>query len=343
MKSIKNMIKDESGVSPIVATLVLIVVAVVGAVAVGTIMGTFSSDVADQNNAGDVGSASATEILVVGSTTVQPASVELAKEYMKLHPGIKITVQGGGSGAGVTAAGEGIADIGSSSSAIDADDYENYPLLEVYQIGGSAVVWITNDDGALIINGTTKEGLAALYAPALDADEDGIVAWTDDGDKVIEGTDTFTDDDGAGANDITLYQRDEASGTEDTTSEFIDGTKSFFNDGYSVGVTGNGGVLESVAGATGPAIGFVDFGFAASNDDVTMLKVDGMAATSSNIKAALKGTESYPIDLTRGLYYVTNGAPGSIVSNYIQFVQSPAGLDIMESEDVGMFGYLSIA
>ena len=38
---LKRMKENEHAVSPIVATLVLIVVAVVGAVAVGTIMGTF--------------------------------------------------------------------------------------------------------------------------------------------------------------------------------------------------------------------------------------------------------------------------------------------------------------
>jgi len=144
-----------------VATLVLIVVAVVGAVAVGTIVGTFSSDVADKNNAGDVAGASATEILVVGSTTVQPASEALAKEYMKLHPGIKITVQGGGSGAGVTAAGEGIADIGSASRHVKGTELEGYPLLQEHQIGGSAVVMICN--GGLTLNDVTVDDIRDAY------------------------------------------------------------------------------------------------------------------------------------------------------------------------------------
>ncbi|MGB7993106.1 hypothetical protein, partial [Methanoregula sp.] len=58
---------NEVAVSPIVATLVLIVVAVIGAVAVGTIMGTFSTSVQKQANAQQAASASQTEILVDGS------------------------------------------------------------------------------------------------------------------------------------------------------------------------------------------------------------------------------------------------------------------------------------
>ncbi|MDK2863626.1 MAG: phosphate transport system substrate-binding protein, partial [Methanomicrobiaceae archaeon] len=109
---------NENAVSPIVATLVLIVVAVIGAVAVGTIMGTFSSDVSEQVNTGDVSGSSSMEILIAGSTTVQPASELLAEAYMAKKPGVKISVQGGGSGAGVTSVGMGIVDIGSASRAV---------------------------------------------------------------------------------------------------------------------------------------------------------------------------------------------------------------------------------
>ena len=109
---------NEMAVSPVVATLVLIVVAVIGAVAVGTIMGSFSTQVSKQANAQGAASASQTDILIAGSTTVEPASIVLANDYMTANPGIKITVQGGGSGVGVSAVGQGIVDIGASSSAI---------------------------------------------------------------------------------------------------------------------------------------------------------------------------------------------------------------------------------
>src|SRR5208283_4696421 len=92
---------NEMAVSPIVATLVLIVVAVIGAVAVGTIMGTFSSSVSKQANASQANTASQTEILVAGSTTVDPITQAAAKVYSATNPGVKITSQAIASGAGI--------------------------------------------------------------------------------------------------------------------------------------------------------------------------------------------------------------------------------------------------
>ena len=91
----KGFFDDTRAVSPIVATLVLVVVAISGAAAVGTIMGTFSSDVSGEANTGELALASSTEILIAGSTTVQPVSELLAEAYMDDHQGIKVTVQGG--------------------------------------------------------------------------------------------------------------------------------------------------------------------------------------------------------------------------------------------------------
>ena len=70
---------NNMAVSPIVATLVLIVVAVVGAVAVGTIMGTFPPRYRSRRAPAQASSASQTELLTAGSTTVYPASLQIAK------------------------------------------------------------------------------------------------------------------------------------------------------------------------------------------------------------------------------------------------------------------------
>jgi ABC-type phosphate transport system substrate-binding protein len=48
--------------------------------------------------------ASTGTINIVGSTSVQPLAEELAQAYMAKNPGVKIFVQGGGSGAGIKAA-----------------------------------------------------------------------------------------------------------------------------------------------------------------------------------------------------------------------------------------------
>ena len=118
---------NEMAVSPIVATLVLIVVAVIGAVAVGTIMGTFSTSVSKNVNAQQASSASQSEILVAGSTTVDPITRAAGAVYSAANPGIKIVSQATGSGAGLQAVGQGVADIGQMSDAVTSARADTVP------------------------------------------------------------------------------------------------------------------------------------------------------------------------------------------------------------------------
>jgi phosphate transport system substrate-binding protein len=50
--------------------------------------------------------------VIAGSTSVQPLSEELAAAFMDANPGISVEVQGGGSGQGIKAIQEKIADFG---------------------------------------------------------------------------------------------------------------------------------------------------------------------------------------------------------------------------------------
>ncbi|WP_292728150.1 substrate-binding domain-containing protein [Methanoculleus sp.] len=336
----KNM--NESAVSPIVATLVLIVVAVVGAVAVGTIMGAFSSDVSEQMNTGDVSGSTASEILIAGSTTVYPASVELAQAYMASHPGIKVTVQGGGSGAGVAAAGMGVADIGASSSESKITDKINdgtYPNMQLWKIGGSAVCFVASGFEA----GTSID-LDAIEKFYVNANTDGKVNVTAAAvaAKVIT-ADSVLDPDAGTPTDIqvTVYQRGDDSGTEETVAEATTTYKSAksLDASNALEVTGNPAMLTSVEGSTA-AFGFVDYGFTTDTSAI-VLSVDGQEPSSNNIKSTLKGTEKYPEKLCRGLYYAVNGNPTSVVKNFIDFAMSPGSIDCFD--DAGMFSIMEIS
>lgn len=313
---IRKLFNDEAGVSPIVATLVLVVVAIAGAAAVGTILGSFSSDVSDSASTEGAASGASTQLLIAGSSTVQPVSELLAKEFMKQNSGIKVTVQAGGSGAGITSAKLGIVDIGASSE--DVDTVLEYPELQKHQIGASAVVMIGNG----ITNTTvpTKAQILALYK----------AAGTDG--KVNETTLNAAGFTSTGGNGATLFQRSETSGTEETFAKFIDGTsKTWIDNTKAVGKSGNAGVLAAVESTT-DSIGFVDFGFAESSTSTALkiLPVDRMTTAvvkdvKSGIKATLKGeTSTFPSGLTRPLLYLTNGAPSTIEKSFIDFATQPA-------------------
>jgi phosphate transport system substrate-binding protein len=332
MANLKHM-NNDMAVSPIVATLVLIVVAVIGAVAVGTIMGTFSTDVSKQANSQGASTAAGTHILVAGSTTVQPASILLAQAYEKNHQGIQIDVQGGGSGAGIAAAGQGIADIGASSSALTAANLATYPDLKASQIGARAVVWIVNNN-TQVANIVTQPNLKAFVNGAAGA--------------------TLTTSPAASPAIDTLVQRSDASGTESTAASYAGATGSGDNAFDNVAITtkamsGNPGVVAEIqSNNAGNEIGFADLGYIIDNNgavkataskchilqldtytfaDGTHLRADALTAAKNKINgvAYVAGATTYPQALTSQLLYVTNGNPSSIVKDFINFAQSPDG------------------
>jgi len=314
-----KIIKNDEAVSPIVATLVLIVVAIIGAAAVGLLMGSFSNNVSDQANAGDIAGSASTELIIAGSTSVQPVSELLADAYMNSHSGIKITVQGGGSGVGRTSANIGAADIGSASSATDPIAFPN--LVET-EIGGSAVAVIIKAPAGSPFDGVTsatKSGLAKLYATA---DATGKVSYADsDEDGIIEDTDAITSGTG-----VVLYQRAEESGTEETFAGYlVSGAKTLTT---GTGATGNSGMVAAINGASGAALGFIDYGFISSLTSAEEIAVDGVVCEKTGIVATLKGNSGgYPSGLVKHLYYLTLGQPNSLEQSYIDFAMSPAAAE----------------
>ncbi|MFZ1898644.1 hypothetical protein [Methanoregula sp.] len=372
--NMKRMNHDMA-VSPIVATLVLIVVAVIGAVAVGTIMGTFSSDVSKQASASQAASASATEILVAGSTTLLPAEMNLQTDYQKANPGIQVNVQGGGSGAGVASVASGISDIGAASSAstiITAQTANpndpNYQGLYYTMIGGRGVVFI--QDASLVADPTNVVSTADLSAAYLDASNNGGKTTTATLNITKVGT--------------TMEQREAGSGTMSTAFGWIGGSaKGNASAGYNNLPTqnGNAAMLAAVqAGtSTAPVIGFVDAGYAFSGSVTSNVTASGISVmgvvdgtqtapyvpTHANIKAALKdwvkgntqGT-NYPQKLTGGLYWITKGtastasvngiittpgtsAASSVVSNLINFAKSPT--EATAFNNAGMYSLYDFA
>jgi phosphate transport system substrate-binding protein len=297
----KGMWEDTRAVSPIVATLVLVVVAITGAAGVGSIMGTFSSDVADEAGAGDAKDASSTELLIAGSTTVQPVSELLATAYMAEHQGIKVSVSAGGSTAGKVSVGEGIVDIGAASSLMNAELKAKYPNIQEHQIGGSGVVVIMHDSGT--VTNAPKDNLYDVY---VDGDFAGIAGGI-----------------------TTAYHRAESSGTEETFMSWFGKKESDVNASTHLKeAEGNAGVLAAVQGDS-TSIGFVDHGFAKDATGIKILTLyDGKLYTAdeTNITTELKdptGEDTYPNKLTRPLNYLTNGEPSAIEQSFITFATMP--------------------
>jgi phosphate transport system substrate-binding protein len=302
---LKGVLKDNKGVSEVVAVLVLVAVVIVGAIGVGTIMNGFSNQVASGASSDGISDGASTELLTAGSTTVQPLSECLAKVFMDANKGVRVTVQGGGSGAGITAAGLKVVDLGAASKDVSTTDLAKYPNLQTHKIGGSGVVVIASKGCGVATSVAKASELKAIY--------NGSANTT------------------AGLTVGKAYQRSEASGTEETFAEYLslkDSSKQL--DSKADGKVGNQGVLDAVAAGTADGtcyIGFVDYGFTVGAN-VNVLNLTSttdtlnMAPTSANIIDALKGDATkYP--MVRPLNYLSNGAPSILAQKFIGFASAP--------------------
>ncbi|MCL1924869.1 MAG: substrate-binding domain-containing protein [Defluviitaleaceae bacterium] len=85
-------------------------------------------------------------IIVAGSTTVAPIAQELADAFMEAHPSYIVEVQSMGTGAGMTAAIEGTADVGLASRNLNEAELETLGFV-TFAIDGLAI--IVNEDNEL--------------------------------------------------------------------------------------------------------------------------------------------------------------------------------------------------
>jgi len=233
-------------------------------------------------------------IQIVGSTSVQPLSEELATAFMAKYPDVTVNVAGGGSGAGIKAAQEGSADIGSSSRELKEEEK------------GTVVETVIAYDGiAVIVHSSNSVSEITM----------------DDIKKVFTGEITNWSELGGSDAPITIYTREEGSGTRGAFTEIALGED---NDITSNAIiqNSNGALRTAVAGDPN-GIGYLSFGYL--NEEVKGLKVDGVEPLAENVKNG-----SYSI--SRPFLYLTKEEPTGLVKAYIDFVLGPEGQEIVAKD-----------
>ncbi|WP_319506421.1 PstS family phosphate ABC transporter substrate-binding protein [uncultured Methanolobus sp.] len=262
----------------------------------------------EESTSGETEVTEAASIIVKGSDTVLPLSQRESEEFMLANPEQSITVIGGGSGVGIAALIDGEVEIAMASRTIKDSEIENAednginPVEHVIAWDGIAVV--VNPENP--VTEITFEDLKGIY--------DGSISnWADVGGDDLE---------------ITVITRDSSSGTYGYFQEEVLLDEEYRQDALVQPATG--AIVQEIAQNTG-AIGYI--GYAYLDDSTTALSLDAdgegfVEATPENIISG-----DYP--LARPLYYYTNGEPAGLAKQYIDYVMSSTGQDIVS--EVGYF------
>ena len=247
-------------------------------------------------------------VVIAGSTSVQPLSEELAYAFMDGNPDITVDVQGGGSGQGIKSIKEGIANIGALSRNLKDEEKSIVGQEVVIALDGIAV--IVNDNTN--IENLTLEDIRRIYTGE-------ITNWNQ-----VGGIDAL----------ITVVSREEGSGTRGAFVEMT-GIMNKTESGEELDMTtdkaliqpSTGSVLSTVAN-TPNTIGYVSIG--GLNDTVKAIKVEGFEPSIETVKAG-----SYKI--SRPFIYVTADDIDEATSAYLDFVLSKEGQDLVNEN-----GFISV-
>ncbi|MCD4703722.1 MAG: PstS family phosphate ABC transporter substrate-binding protein [Methanosarcinaceae archaeon] len=246
-------------------------------------------------------------ILIKGSDTVLPLSQAEAEEFMINDPDTSVTVVGGGSGVGIAALIDGEVDIAMASRNMKDSEIENAqnngidPVLHIIAWDGIAVV--VNPENP--ISELTFDQVRSIY-------NGDIKNW-----KEVGGEDRI----------ITTITRDSSSGTYGYFQDNVLQGDEYRADALVQPATG--AIVQEISHNKG-AIGYI--GFAYLYDSVKGLALnEGEGAVYPETETIISGT--YP--LSRPLYYYTDGEPTGLAKEYLDFVMSQEGQDIIS--DVGYF------
>lgn len=230
---------------------------------------------------------------VVGSTSVQPFAELLAQEYAARNDGRIVEVQGGGSTAGLQAVATGLADIGSCSRSLSAEEAREFTAVVIARDGLAVVVNPVNPVSEL-----TREQLRGLFSGQIEN-------WKDVGGK-----------DGP----VRPITREEGSGTRESFVHLVMGKVPISRRALTQ--ESNGAVRELVRGDPA-AIGYMSLGLVSK--ELKAVLIDKAEPTAESVLAG-----SYK--LVRPFLFVTKGTPGPEAQRFIDFVLSAQGQNILESE-----------
>ena len=250
-----------------------------------------------------------TAITVKGSDTMVQLSQRWAEEFMKANAGKSIQVTGGGSGTGIAALINGGTDVCNASRPMKDAEKNDVKAKR----GADAVeTKVALDALAIYVNEKSK-------VTEIDLETLG---------KIYKGELTNWKDAGGPDHTITLYGRENNSGTYGYFKEHVLANKDFAAAVQTL--AGTSAVANAVKGDEF-GIGYGGIAYASGIRLLKVKKTKDSPAIEPKESTAIDNT--YPI--SRYLYVYTAGQPTGLVKDFIDFMVSDAGQKVVG--DVGYF------
>lgn len=228
-------------------------------------------------------------LVVSGSTALQPLVTKVAKDYTTKCSGANITVQGGGSGTGRSQVEAGSVGIGNSDTPAAANQSD----LVDHQVAVVIFGLIVNADAG--VTSLTTAQIQGIYA----------------------GTYTNWSQVGGASQAIVVVSRPASSGTRATFAQYVLG-KGETVSGPSHLTNDSTGIVVSEVGQTPGAIGYAATGQVPSGGAAKVISVDGVAPTNANVE-----NNTYKFWNIEHMY--TKGAPTQIEQALLDYMDSAQG------------------
>ena len=232
-------------------------------------------------------------VTLAGSTSLQP----LAERWAERYAAVPVTVQAGGSTAGIRAARDGTADVGMSSRPLAADERAGLREHTVAIDGIAVVVHPRNPVRAL-----TRAQLRDVFAGR-------VRSW-----RLVGGPDW----------PVIVVTREDGSGTRATFEELVMGELPIAGDAL---VTGFSGGLRRMVADDPRAIGYMTISqlLPGARHPVRAVAIDGVHPAEGSIASG-----AYP--LHRPLLFLTGARTSAATAAFLQWVGSPAGQAVVRAE-----------
>lgn len=207
-------------------------------------------------------------ISLAGSTSMEKLCEAMSESFMEANPGVTVTVEYTGSGAGIESLAKGLVDIGNASRQIKAEEKSKGVTENVIARDGIVVV---TDKGNPLSN-ISSETLSDIYSGK-------FKRWNE-----IGGPDEA----------IVVIGREAGSGTREAFEDII-GKKD--SCAYALELDSTGAVMAKVASTPG-AIGYVSLDVV--NNTVNPLNIDGVKPSEEQIQTGAYKLQRPFVMATRG-------------------------------------------